>query len=178
MNSINVKTNAGEILSDTILSNGMTTTELAKKMAVSQTYVSKWKHDAAPIRLDYIQRLLKALPEDNEFLALDLAHGISKFIPPVANGPKLYGISLSYASRSIVELKQAVDALVNSLDEFQGPADSGTDGTDPQEAVKQLLDAVFVGLNATIIICRDYNYSLCNIENEREKLWRQNGLIK
>lgn len=175
---IGTKAYAYEQLVQTMEANNMTSTELGMLLNISQTYVSKWRHGAMPIRLDYIERMLKALPNQSEFLALDLAHGISKFIPPVANGPKLYGMSLSYASRTIVELKEDVQALVNSLDELQGPADMINGSDDPKEAVYQTFDVVFIALNTLIMICRDYDFDIAEMEANREKVWEKNGLIK
>lgn len=157
----------------------VTTIEAGKRSGYTQSAISKLAHGAANLPFENVKALLRAFPDHQEELALDIAHQFTGGItPPVANGSRLFDQSLSFAAQLMPELQQSIKALTNALDEFSGPADMihGTD--DPKEAVIQLLDVIFFGENAAIIFCHEYGFSLQELEKRREKLWMMKKYIE
>lgn len=174
---INSSMNLGKTLPKVMKINRQTTTSLGNAIGYTQSYVSKVKNGKASFQFDVITALLKALPEQNELLALDIAHQITGFIPPVATGKGIKGNSETFNNRTIRELIEAMDAMKASEDEFEKPAEMVHDLTDPDRAVSEMLDALFFGLNAVIVFSHEYDLDLCRMEQKREQIWKKDRLL-
>lgn len=176
-NVIRKKADVSEELKDYMKKKGIKTTDLASLMGYTQPWISKLRNGKIKLDFNEVNRLLESLPEDSEEIQLETAHQMFAIIPPLANGTKTYGQdALHLGTRSIAELDQATKALTNSIDEFNDGEKADT--RDPLEAVNQLADAIFIGLNAEINICHEYGFSMAELIKEREKLWRMKGLVR
>ncbi len=176
-NVINRKADVSTELANFMKKKGIKTTDLANLLGYTQPWVSKLRSGKMKLDFNQVKRLLENLPEDSEDLQLEIAHQMFAIIPPLADGVKTYHQdALHLGTRSIAELDQATKALTNSIDEFNDGAEADT--RDPLEAVNQLADAIFIGLNAEIDICHEYGFSMADLINEREKLWRMKGLVR
>lgn len=156
-----------------------TVTETGKKSGYSQPMISKLSSGVAKLPYENIQTLLGAIPEKYQpLLALEIAHELVGITPPIANGEGLKLDVEALGPRTIRELSQGIDALAKSQDEFETPAGHVKNTRDPKEAINQVLDALFIGYNAVIGICNEYDFSLPGLMREREKKWRMIGYIK
>ncbi|MEN1744317.1 hypothetical protein [Lactiplantibacillus plantarum] len=156
-----------------------TVTETGKKAGYSQPMISKLSSGVAKLPYENVRTLLNSIPEQYQpLLALDIAHELVGITPPIANGDGLKLDVEALGSRTIRELSQGIDALTNSQDEFETPAGHVSDTKDPQEAIYQVLDALFIGYNAVIGICNEYGFSLPALMRQREKVWKMKSYIK
>ena len=158
--------------------NRATTIEVGERIDYTQSYVSKLMHGKTALKFESIESLLEALPDQNEYLAMDIAYQMTGITPPVANGPGIKDEVGNYAHRSIRELKEAIVALMDSDDEFETPAELVKNRQDPEKAIDELLDVVFVAQNATVRMCHEYDYSLQERMARRKKVWKMNMLVR
>lgn len=169
--------NVNRFLPKVMKVNRKTTTELGREMGYVQSYISKLRTGTTQIKFDQVQELLERLPSNNELLQLEIAHQLFPIIPPVADGERFIGKdSLHASSRSLSELQEAITALKNSQDEFLDG--DYTRVADPERAVDETLDAMFVTMNMLIVICHEFDFSLENRMSNRTKLWRKNKLVR
>lgn len=159
--------------------NHKTTIQLGRELGYTQSYVSKLKHGNARLQFDAVQSLLKTLPLGKESLALDIANQLTGgIVPPVANGDGIKGDVEAFGNRSIREMSHAIDALAKSEDEFETPANAVHNHSDPENAVYETMDAVFIAINAEINVCHEYGFDMQEMAAKRAKIWKQHKLMK
>ncbi|GAK47753.1 Xre family transcriptional regulator [Secundilactobacillus oryzae JCM 18671] len=159
--------------------NHKTATAVGKGMNYTQSFISKLAHGDSNLQFEQIKSLLEQFPDQSELLVLDICHHLSGgLIPPVADGEAIKSDSEAIGRRAVRELSQAIDALAKAEDEFDTNASAVHDTTDPKEAVWQIWDAIFIGINAAICICHEYDYSLQDLALKRLKVWKKYRLIR
>lgn len=174
---INKKADISAVLATYMKKKKIKTTELANQLGYTQPWISKLRSGKIKLDFNQVSNLLDSLPEDSDELQLVIAHQLFPVIPPLADGRLTFDQdALHLGLRSISELQEATRALVNSTDEFNDGRDA--DQHDPIEAAKQLLDAVFIGLNTEINICHEYGFSLTQLMRERNALWKKDELVR
>ncbi|VDG25727.1 prophage P1 protein 14 [Lactobacillus plantarum WCFS1] [Lactiplantibacillus mudanjiangensis] len=80
----------GAMLLDAMRHNQVSVQELAKKVGYTPSLISKATHDQARIQFDAVADLLAALPEQNQFFAIDVANKALGITTPVIDGCLLY----------------------------------------------------------------------------------------
>lgn len=161
-------------------SNGVNNYDMADRLHYDESMISKIRTGKAQLQFDRIQEMFEALPEDSQFLALEVANKMVGVTVPVLDGDRVIKEPLAIAVKTMPELSQALNSIQNSLDEMTIPDDQLTpeDFKDPEESVKQLLDAVFYSTNLIAMICRMFHFSMQGELTERSKRWKEKKELK
>ncbi|VDG26000.1 prophage P1 protein 14 [Lactobacillus plantarum WCFS1] [Lactiplantibacillus mudanjiangensis] len=84
------------------------------------------------------------------------------------------------AIKTLPELKEALTAVTDSLDEFTIPAEDlrPEDYKDPEKMVGECYDAVLYLLNLIAYVCRGFNFSMQDELDKRKKIWIKKDIVK
>ncbi|BDZ31267.1 hypothetical protein [Lactiplantibacillus brownii] len=170
----------GSTLSDAIYQNNITPTELGSKVGYSVTLIYKQKHDQARVQIESVPSFLAALPNQNQFFAIELAHKFVGVTTPVIDGDRIMKEPLAMAVKTMPELSEAMGAIQDSLDELTIPKEDlkPEDFKEPTRLVGECFDAVLYLLNLIAYVCRGFDLSMQRELKTRMKLWFQNGIVK
>lgn len=170
----------GSVLSDAIKYNGITPTELGSKVGYSVTLIYKQKHDQARVQIESVPAFLAALPNQNQFFAIELAHKFVGVTTPVIDGDHIMKEPLAMAIKTMPELSQALSAIQESLDELTIPKEDlkPVDFEDPKKLVAECFDAVLYLLNLIAYVCRAFDLSMQGQLQQRMKKWFKDGVVK
>ncbi|MGN5467745.1 hypothetical protein [Lactiplantibacillus plantarum] len=171
---------AGSTLTDVINHNNVTPIELSGKVGYSVTLIYKQKHDQARIRIESVPAFLAALPNQNQFFAIELAHRFVGVTTPVIDGDRIMKEPLAMAVKTMPELSQALAAIQDSLDELTIPKEDlkPNDFDDPKKLVAECFDAVLYLLNLIAYVCRGFDLSMQDQLKQRMKKWFKDGVVK
>ncbi|PIO84395.1 hypothetical protein BSQ39_08305 [Loigolactobacillus backii] len=160
--------------------NRVNSTELANKTGYTQSYISKLANQKTPLQFDSAQAFLKALPKQNQFMALQISNKLVGITTPVIDGDRIMKEPLAMAVKTMPELSQALEAIQNALDELTIPKEDLKlkDFDDPKELVYQSYDAVLYLMNLIAFISRGFDFSMQDMLIERHKLWSHEGITK
>jgi transcriptional regulator with XRE-family HTH domain len=150
------------------------TTDLAHFLGITQSMVSKIRHDKASIHFDDLASLFQSsegLMGSDEFKIAILNIFTSGFIPPLPNYRNVSTDLTALSDRVMAEMQQSMGALNKALDDFQDPSSANDlkNICDPEQAFKQLYDVVRYALPLMAIITNRYQLSWTDEANEREK---------
>ncbi|VDG27902.1 helix-turn-helix domain-containing protein [Lactiplantibacillus mudanjiangensis] len=170
----------GAMLLDAMRHNQVSVQELAKKVGYTPSLISKATHDQARIQFDAVADLLAALPEQNQFFAIDVANKALGITTPVIDGDRILKEPVAMAIKTLPELKEALTAVTDSLDEFTIPAEDlrPEDYKDPEKMVGECYDAVLYLLNLIAYVCRGFNFSMQDELDKRKKIWIKKDIVK
>ena len=149
--------------------------DLSYDMAYSADMVSKWARGVTPLHFqDFVDMLDRV--EQPSLLIFNYMNQTTHLIPPLADGPKFRKSPDTVTNQLFNEINEAVDSLNESMDEFM------TDGqvkdlSDPEEAVKQVLDVQMLCETLEATLESRYNLPLQQIELQREKVWKMKGYL-
>ncbi|WP_052000083.1 helix-turn-helix domain-containing protein [Schleiferilactobacillus shenzhenensis] len=160
--------------------NHVSNEELGDRLHYDESMISKIRTGKAQLQFDRIQEMFEALPTDSQFLALEVANKMVGVTVPVLDGDRVIKEPLAITVKTMPQLSQALNAIQNSLDEMTIPDDQLTseDFKDPEESVRQLLDAVFYSTNLIAMICRMFHFSMQGELTERSKRWKEKKELK
>lgn len=157
--------------------NRMSTNGLAEQMNYSSGLVSKMCHGKTPLHFDQLEQMLDIFLKPS-MLVFDFMNKATHLIPPLANGTKFHKEPDTIACQLLDEVSEATQALYKSMDEFRSD-DRIKDLSDPEEAVKQMLDVELLINTLKVAIENDYDgISIQHIEIEREKYWKMHHYTK
>lgn len=169
------KAMVGHKLTDFMNANPeLSTTELGHFLGVTQSMISKIRHNKATLHFDDLQKLFEStegLMSADEFKITVLNIFTSGFIPPL---PNYYYVSTNLAAlsnRVIAEMGQSVDALKEALDDFSDPSSPKNIKTidDPEQAFAQCYDVLYYLLPLMSIVANTYGLSWTDEANKRAK---------
>jgi transcriptional regulator with XRE-family HTH domain len=152
----------------------LSTTELGHFLGVTQSMVSKLRHDKSPLHFDDLANLFKStegLLGADEFKISVLNKFTNGFIPPL---PNYYYVSTNLAAlsnRVITEMGQSMDALKEALDDFSDPSSPNNikNISDPEQAFAQCYDVLYYLLLLMAIIANTYGLSWIDEGRKRVK---------
>lgn len=164
----------------TMKANGVNNYDLANRLHYDESMISKVRTGKAQLKFDQIQTLFEALPADSQFLALEVANKLLGITVPVLDGDRVIKEPLAIAVKTMPQLSQALNSIQNSLDEMTIPDDQLTkeDFNDPEEMVRQSLDAVFYLTNLIAMVCRMFHFSMQDELTQRSKYWQSKKEMK
>lgn len=162
-------------LSDAMAHEGMTTVGVAKELNYSQASISRFKTGAKPMPLEAAIDLTEKM--QSPFLAMDLSNRAIQVSAPVINGNKVIKEPLAMAIRCVPEMKQAIDAVNNALDELSTPVNEVVDVSDVDDAINQLLDVMLYSANSVAFICEAFHKSMQQELATRTLEWRRVGIV-
>lgn len=167
-------------LPETMRLNKITTTQLAGRTGYTPSMISKIKTGAAPMQFDSLKALLEALPEDNQFLAIEAANKYIGITTPVIDGDGIIKEPLSMAIKTMPELTEALSSIQNSLDEMTIPQDKlkPENFQDPEKLVNECFDAVLYLMNLIAYVCKSFGFSMQRMLKKRVKKWIMEGIVK
>ncbi|WP_379831737.1 helix-turn-helix domain-containing protein [Lactiplantibacillus daowaiensis] len=170
----------GPMLSDAMKHNNIGTQELAERLHFTPSYISKVKRDKARLQVTAVVDYLEALPEQNQFFAIDAANKLVGITTPVIDGDRIMKEPLAMAVKTMPELSEAMAAIQDSLDELTIPKEDlrPEDFEDPTKLVGECFDAVLYLLNLIAYVCRGFNFSMQDELSERMQLWVRKDIIK
>ncbi len=171
---------AGSMLTDAINQNSVTPINLSGKVGYSVTLIYKQRHDQARIQIESVPAFLVALPNQNQFFAIELAHRFVGVTTPVVDGDRIMKEPLAMAVKTMPELSQALAAIQDSLDELTIPKEDlkPNDFDDPKKLVAECFDAVLYLLNLIAFVCRGFDLSMQDQLKQRMKKWFKDGVVK
>ncbi|WP_259691839.1 hypothetical protein [Lactiplantibacillus plantarum] len=171
---------AGSMLTDAINQNSVTPINLSGKVGYSVTLIYKQRHDQARIQIESVPAFLAALPNQNQFFAIELAHRFVGVTTPVVDGDRIMKEPLAMAVKTMPELSQALAAIQDSLDELTIPKEDlkPNDFDDPKKLVAECFDAVLYLLNLIAYVCRGFDLSMQDQLKQRMKKWFKDGVVK
>lgn len=171
---------AGAVLADAMKHNDVTPTELSHKVSYSVTLIYKQRHDQARIQIESAPAFLAALPNQNQFFAIEMAHKFVGVTTPVIDGDRIMKEPLAMAVKTMPELSQALGAIQDSLDELTIPKEDlrPRDFDDPERLVSECFDAVLYLLNLIAYVCRGFDLSMQERLQTRMKHWFKEGVVK
>ncbi|WP_265485796.1 hypothetical protein [Lactiplantibacillus plantarum] len=171
---------AGSMLTDAINQNSVTPINLSGKVGYSVTLIYKQRHDQARIQIESVPAFLAALPNQNQFFAIELAHRFVGVTTPVIDGDRIMKEPLAMAVKTMPELSQALAAIQDSLDELTIPKEDlkPNDFDDPKKLVAECFDAVLYLLNLIAYVCRGFDLSMQDQLKQRMKKWFKDGVVK
>ncbi len=171
---------AGSMLTDAINQNSITPINLSGKVGYSVTLIYKQRHDQARIQIESVPAFLAALPNQNQFFAIELAHRFVGVTTPVIDGDRIMKEPLAMAVKTMPELSQALAAIQDSLDELTIPKEDlkPNDFDDPKKLVAECFDAVLYLLNLIAYVCRGFDLSMQDQLKQRMKKWFKDGVVK
>lgn len=171
---------AGSMLTDAINQNSVTPINLSGKVGYSVTLIYKQRHDQARIQIESVPAFLAALPNQNQFFAIELAHRFVGVTTPVIDGDRIMKEPLAMAVKTMPELSQALAAIQDSLDELTIPKEDlkPNDFDDPNKLVAECFDAVLYLLNLIAFVCRGFDLSMQDQLKQRMKKWFKDGVVK
>lgn len=171
---------AGSMLTDAINQNSVTPINLSGKVGYSVTLIYKQRHDQARIQIESVPAFLAALPNQNQFFAIELAHRFVGVTTPVIDGDRIMKEPLAMAVKTMPELSQALAAIQDSLDELTIPKEDlkPNDFDDPKKLVAECFDAVLYLLNLIAFVCRGFDLSMQDQLKQRMKKWFKDGVVK
>lgn len=171
---------AGSMLTDAVNHNSVTPINLSGKVGYSVTLIYKQRHDQARIRIESVPAFLAALPNQNQFFAIELAHRFVGVTTPVIDGDRIMKEPLAMAVKTMPELSQALAAVQDSLDELTIPKEDlkPNDFDDPNKLVAECFDAVLYLLNLIAFVCRGFDLSMQDQLKQRMKKWFKDGVVK
>lgn len=152
----------------------LSTTELGHFLGVTQSMVSKLRHDKSPLHFDDLANLFKStegLLGADEFKISVLNKFTNGFIPPLPNYENVSTNLTALSTRVMAEMKQSMDALNKAIDDFSDPSSPNTlkNIDDPEQAFNQLYDVVRYALPLMAIITNAYKLSWTDEANRRER---------
>lgn len=170
----------GRELTDAIVHNNLTPIELSSKVGYSVTLIYKQKHDQARFQIESVPTFLAALPNQNQFFAMQMAHKFVGVTTPVIDGDRIMKEPLAMAVKTMPELSQALGAIQDSLDELTIPKEDlrTEDFTDPERLVAESYDAVLYLLNLIAYTCRGFDWSMQDELKHRMAKWYKDGVVK
>ena len=170
----------GSYLGDAIDHNSVTPAELGGKVGYSVTLIYKQRHDQARIQIESVPSFLAALPNQNQFFAIELAHKFVGVTTPVIDGDRIMKEPLAMAVKTMPELSEAMAAIQDSLDELTIPKEDlkPDDFNDPERLVAECFDAVLYLLNLIAYVCRGFDLSMQKQLQLRMKKWFSEGVVK
>ncbi|MCC6117104.1 hypothetical protein LA430_11345 [Lactiplantibacillus plantarum] len=171
---------AGSMLTDAINQNSVTPINLSGKVGYSVTLIYKQRHDQARIQIESVPAFLAALPNQNQFFAIELAHRFVGVTTPVIDGDRIMKEPLAMAVKTMPELSQALAAIQDSLDELTIPKEDlkPNDFDDPKKLIAECFDAVLYLLNLIAYVCRGFDLSMQDQLKQRMKKWFKDGVVK
>ncbi|WP_252263323.1 hypothetical protein [Lactiplantibacillus plantarum] len=171
---------AGSMLTDAINQNSVTPINLSGKVGYSVALIYKQRHDQARIQIESVPAFLAALPNQNQFFAIELAHRFVGVTTPVIDGDRIMKEPLAMAVKTMPELSQALAAIQDSLDELTIPKEDlkPNDFDDPKKLVAECFDAVLYLLNLIAYVCRGFDLSMQDQLKQRMKKWFKDGVVK
>ncbi|MFX0554591.1 hypothetical protein ACOBP7_13665 [Lactiplantibacillus plantarum] len=171
---------AGSTLTDVMNHNSVAPIELSGKVGYSVTLIYKQRHDQARIQIESVPAFLAALPNQNQFFAIELAHRFVGVTTPVVDGDRIMKEPLAMAVKTMPELSQALAAIQDSLDELTIPKEDlkPNDFDDPKKLVAECFDAVLYLLNLIAYVCRGFDLSMQDQLKQRMKKWFKDGVVK
>lgn len=160
--------------------NNVNNYELADRLHYDESMISKIRTGKAQLKFDQIQAMFEALPTDQQFLALEVSHKMVGVTVPVLDGDRVIKEPLAIAVKTMPQLSQALNAIQNSLDEMTIPDDQLTkeDFKDPEETVKQSLDALFYLTNMVAMMCRMFHFNMQQELSDRAESWKAKKELK
>lgn len=160
--------------------NRVSNEDLADRLHYDESMISKIRTGKAQLQFDRIQEMFEALPADNQFLALEVAHKMVGVTVPVLDGDRVIKEPLAIAVKTMPQLSEALNAIQNSLDEMTIPDDQLADADfhDPEETIKQSLDALFYLTNLVAMMCRMFHFNMQDELSERAKTWKAKKELK
>ncbi len=162
-------------LREAMQNEGITTVLGAKIIHVSQPSMSRMAAGKQDMQLEDAIRLAEQM--DSPMLAMDLANKTVRVTVPVINGDGVIKEPLAMAIRAVPEMKEAIEAVNDSLDELTTPTAKVHDSSDPRNAVNQLLDVALYANNTVAFMCEEYDWSMQELLENREKEWRRQGIV-
>lgn len=171
---------AGSTLTDVMNHNNVAPIELSGKVGYSVTLIYKQRHDQARIQIESVPAFLAALPNQNQFFAIELAHRFVGVTTPVIDGDRIMKEPLAMAVKTMPELSQALAAIQDSLDELTIPKEDlkPNDFDDPKKLVAECFDAVLYLLNLIAFVCRGFDLSMQDQLKQRMNKWFKDGVVK
>lgn len=150
------------------------TTDLGRYLGVTQSMVSKLRHDKATFHFDDLPNLLKStegLMGSDEFKIAILNEFTGGFIPPLPNYQNVSTNLTALSTRVMAEMRQSTQALTAALDDFSDPSSPNNlkNIDDPEQAFNQLYDVVRYALSLMAIITNAYQLSWTDEANRRER---------
>lgn len=169
------QTFAPETLGQEMRRQAIKTTDMASATNYSQPTISRMKTGKLPIDLNTAIKMVEEV--NSPFLAMDMANHFISVSAPVINGDDIVKEPLAMVIRAIPEMKEAITAANNTLDELTTPADKVENLHDPQDAIDQFLDVMLYSTNSVAFICREYKLNMQQELANRTKEWHRLGIV-
>lgn len=147
--------------------------ELAKSLGVTQSLISKWKSNVAPIQLRYVEPLFTRTTgyTGAAKLVVSIVNEMSFGLIPKLPQPQFVDYNLNaLAQRSRDEINGYINALSNVTDEYQNPdAPNHVESLKDVEAVeKQVVDLLRSALTLFIQTADRFHLDPAEISRERQ----------
>lgn len=176
--TVHQSANISRFLGRTMKVNRKTVTEVGKLIGYSQPLISKMKSGDAALQFDAINSLFKALPEQSEFLRIDIANQITGFTPPVANGDRLAETPLAIASRMRREIDEVEEALKATDDEFESKPEFVHDTRDIVDLDKKLFNVMLLAQTLVALTGNHFGIDIQKMAKDSEQVWKAERLVK
>lgn len=160
--------------------NGVTNASLGREVGYDGSMISRIRSGNSSLRADMVQQMLEAMPEQNQFLAMEIAHKIVGITVPVIDGDRIIKEPLAMAIKTMPELSEALAAIQATVDELTIPDEDlkPEDFKDPECAIEEAYDAVLYLMNFIAWVCRKYQFSMQDIFNSRSQKWIAQGIVR
>lgn len=160
--------------------NHLTNADLGKRVGYDGSMISKIRQGKANLRATNVKTMLAAMPEQNQFLALEIGSKLVGITAPVIDGSRILKEPLAMAIKAMPELSEALEAIQNTLDELTIPDEDlqPKDFDDPHKAVGEAYDAVLYLMNLIAWLCKKYHFEMQAEFDKRNEIWEQLGIVK
>lgn len=154
----------------------LTMTQLGNILHYNQSTISRFANGKQNVPYEALQQLLETVPDP--FLAMDISNKLIGVTVPVINGSHVIKEPLAMAIKAVKEAKEAVEAIIESEDEYTTPSDYWTreQHADPEQSINESLDAILFLQNYVAFACRETGLNFQEILTKRTQKWRREGI--